>query len=46
MKNYGQSPKDKDSYTKSIVIIKSKLIDNLYKKFVFEINFLFSNKFV
>ena len=46
MKNYDQSPKDKDSYTKSIKIIKSKLIDNLYKKFIIEINMFFALEFV
>ena len=46
MKSFGQSPKDKDSYKKSIEVIKSKLLDNLYKNFADEIDYLFTNKFV
>lgn len=46
MKRFNQSPKDKDSYKKSMDIIKSKLFDNLYKNFKDEIDYLFINKFV
>ncbi len=46
MKKFDQSPKDKDSYKKSMDIIKSKLFDNLYKNFTDDIDYEFAPKFV
>ena len=46
MKNFGQLPKDKDSYKKSIEVIKSKLLGNLYKNFADEIDALFAVEFI
>jgi hypothetical protein len=43
MKSFGQSPKDKDSYKRSIEVIKSKLLDDLYKNFADEIDYRFTN---
>jgi CRISPR/Cas system CSM-associated protein Csm2 small subunit len=46
MKKFDQSPKDKDSYKKSMDIIKSKLFDNLYKNFKDDIDYLFTSRFI
>jgi len=46
MKKFDQSPKDKDSYKKSMDIIKSKLFDNLYKNFTDDIDYLFTSRFI
>ena len=46
MEGFNQSPKDKDSYKKSMDLIKSKLLDNLYKNFIDEIDALFAVEFI
>jgi hypothetical protein len=46
MKKFHQAPKDKDSYEKSMNIIKSKLFDNLYKNFKDDIDYKFISKFI
>ncbi len=46
MKKFNQEPKDKNSYKKSMDIIKSQIFYNLYKHFVKDINYQFANTFI
>jgi len=46
IKKFDQLPKDKESYKKSMDLIKLKLLDNLYKNFTDEIDALFAVEFI
>jgi len=46
MKKFDLSPQDEVSYQKSMLIIKSKLLDNLSKNFTDEIDYFFAKNFV